>query len=384
MTLAALLDLGVPEEVIRTALDSLGLPGKLVVARVSKSGISATSIRVETPHEHKHRHLKHINEIIDRGALTDGAKHLARSMFLALAEAEAGVHNTTVEKVHFHEVGAVDSIFDFVGCAVGFDHLKIDRYTSRPVPTGTGTVPCEHGMMPVPAPATARLLQGMPLAHCDIDKELTTPTGAAILKTLVSAFGAPPDMTLIKVGTGAGSRDLPQQPNVLRLLLGETTEAEVSDGTWESDVIWQLETNLDDLSGEVIGYCTQRLMEAGALDVLTIPVQMKKQRPGTLLTLLCTEAQRSTLEALLFSETGTLGIRRHQCQRTKLKRESTMVDTPWGSIAGKKALLHGQWIFSPEFEACAQRARQHGVPLRDVYAAAHRAFAEQPTQSQKT
>jgi len=377
MTLAALLDLGVPEVLVQEALNSLELPGKLVVSKIKKSGMAATYIKVEAEHEHKHRHLKHVNEIIERGKLPPNAKRIAKEMFLKLAEAEAAVHATTIEKVHFHEVGAVDSIFDFVGCAVGFDHLGIDEFTSRSVPTGSGMVQCDHGLMPIPAPATALLLKGVPLAEGDVTGELTTPTGAAILKTFVSRFEAAPAMTIEKIGVGAGTRDLPDRPNVLRLLLGEAVES-ASSKDRETDAIWQLETNIDDAPAEVVGYTIERLFEAGALDVFSTPIQMKKLRPGVLLTVLCSEGDRSAMEAILFEETGTLGVRRSRKERSKLPRREATVKTKWGEIAGKCAWESGRWRFAPEFDACAAVARANGVPLRDVFLSAETAFASNP------
>jgi uncharacterized protein (TIGR00299 family) protein len=377
MTLAALLDLGVPEPVVQDALGSLGLPGTLVVSKIKKSGMAATYIKVETPHEHKHRHLKHVYEIIDQGKLTPGAKRIARDMFLKLAEAEAAVHGSTIEKVHFHEVGAVDSIFDFVGCAVGFDHLGIEQYTSRSVPTGSGTIQCEHGLMPIPAPATALLLQGVPLAEGDVQGELTTPTGAAILKSLVSHFGGIPAMTIDGVGIGSGTRDLPDRPNVLRLLLGDSSDETPTAGR-DADRVWQLETNIDDAPAEAIGYTIERLFAAGALDVFTTPVQMKKLRPGVLVTVLCGDRVRTTMEAILFEETGTLGVRRSRRDRAKLPRREASVHTEWGEIQGKSAWDGARWRFAPEYDACAAAAREHGVPLRDVYQAAQSAFAATP------
>jgi hypothetical protein len=378
MTLAALLDLGLPEELMHRAIGSLGLPVTLKIEKVKKAGWAATYVKVEAPHESKHRHLKHIHEIIDRGALTPGAKELAKRMFLALAEAEAAVHRTTVEKVHFHEVGALDSIVDFIGCAVGFDHLEIDEYAARPVATGTGTVQCEHGLMPVPAPATALLLQGVPLAECAVDKELTTPTGAAILKTLVPTkrFGPMPAMTVARIGVGAGTRDLPNQPNVLRLMLGETaTAVAAAPQSRKHDEVWMLETNLDDTPAEFVGYAVERLLAAGALDVYVTPIQMKKQRPGALLSVLCHEATRQTLEDILFSETGTLGVRRSRRERVKLPRKAATVLTVFGEISGKIAWHGGQWRFAPEYESCAAVARVSGEPLAAVYQTARDAFA---------
>lgn len=374
MMLGALLDLGVPEEIVQEAINSLGLPGKLTIARIRKAGFAAVQISVETPHEHSHRHLSHIYKILDQGKMTDGARMLARKMFEKLGEAEAASHGIPIEKVHFHEVGAVDSIFDFVGIAVGLDWLKIDRVTSTPVPTGCGWVVCDHGKLPVPAPAVARLLEGVPLADCAIESELTTPTGAAVIATIVSEFSRQPTLTIERAGIGAGSRDLAEQPNVLRLLFGVSSTPST---TPRSDMVWQLETNLDDVPAEILGYTTERLFALGALDAYFVPIQMKKSRPGVLLSVLCNESDRVAIEAEIFRQTGTLGIRRSGVERTKLERKSVEVDTPWGKITGKVGWNDSVRVFSPEFEECAHIAREHSVPLRDVYAAASRAFEGQ-------
>lgn len=379
MTLAALLDLGVPEELIQSALVSLDLGGKLVVEKTRKAGFAATRIKVEAPPQDKHRHLKHIIEIVDRGKLTDGARSLAKRMFARLGEAEAASHGIPVEKVHFHEVGAVDSIYDFVGIAVGLDWLGVDHYSSRAVPTGRGFVDCEHGRLPVPAPAVARLLAGIPLASTTIESELTTPTGAAVIATLVREFTDSPAMTIEKIGVGAGTRELAEQPNILRLFLGETASTGSTRG---SDLVWQLETNLDDATAEQIGYCRERLLEAGALDVYAIPIQMKKGRPGSLLAVLCDDAILAAAEEILFRETGTFGVRRHRVARSKLERKSLDVTTPWGAVRGKLGWNERIRVFSPEYEDCARLARERDVPLPDVYRAAVRAFEDgSPRQS---
>lgn len=376
MMLGALLDLGVPEEAVQAAVGSLGLPGKLAVARIRKGGFAAVQISVETPHEHSHRHLSHIYKILDQGKMTDRARTLARTMFEKLGQAEAASHGIPIEKVHFHEVGAVDSIFDFVGIAVGLDWLNVQHVTSTPVPTGCGWVQCDHGRLPVPAPAVARLLVGVPLADCAIESELTTPTGAAVIATFVHEFTRHPTMTIERTGMGAGRRDLAEQPNILRLLLGRAE----ANGT-RVDTVWQLETNLDDVPAEILGYTTERLFALGALDAYFVPIQMKKSRPGVMLAVLCNEADRAAIEAAIFRETGTLGIRRSPVQRTKLQRESVDVDTPWGKIAGKIAWNDSVRVFSPEFEDCARLAREHSVSLREVYRAANRAFEENARQN---
>ncbi len=371
MTLGALVDAGVPLEQLNEAIGSLGLPGvKLVAQEVKKHGFRATQITVEHEPEHKHRHLHHIEAMIDGSRLTPGQKETAQRIFRRLAEVEAKVHGTTVEKVHFHEVGAVDSIADIVAAAVGWHLLATERLVVSPIPTGRGRITIAHGECNVPAPATAELLRGIPLAACDVQAELTTPTGAAIVATLAAGFGPLPAMTIEKIGYGAGQRDLPQQANILRLLVGEATDAQQT-----SDTIWVLETNLDDTSGEIIGHCVTQLWDAGALDVYTTAIQMKKNRPGVKLSILCRAERIAALEAIVFRETGTLGVRRWSTARHVLPREIQQVPTVWGPVEGKLGRLDdGSVHFAPEYEACRQIATERQVPLRDVYAAAQQAF----------
>jgi uncharacterized protein (TIGR00299 family) protein len=352
MILGALIDAGVDVDAIRAGLDSLGLPIKLTVERVKRGGIAATHARVEAPHEHVHRHLHHVEAIIEKGKLSERQKVLARGFFRRLAEAEAQVHGIAIEKVHFHEVGALDSIADFIGAAIGLDLLGVEKFTSRSVPPGSGTIKCDHGLMPVPAPATALLLRGVPLASSTIDTELTTPTGAAIFTSVVDEWTDSPAMTVERIGHGAGTKDFPTQPNVLRLLVGTTANPA------EADTVWVLETNLDDVPGEIIGYTTEWLFEAGALDVWVTPIQMKKNRPGVLLGVIATAEKVPALEAILFRETGTLGVRRCRYERTKRPREETTVTTKWGPVRVKAG--------KPEYEDCAKIAREQGIALRDV------------------
>jgi uncharacterized protein (TIGR00299 family) protein len=296
-------------------------------------------------------------------------------IFRRLAEAEAAVHGMPVEKVHFHEVGALDSIADIAGAAIGLDLLGVERFTSRPVPTGTGTVKCAHGLMPIPAPGTAELLKGVPLAPSSIKAELTTPTGAAILTTVVHEWLDQPLMTVERVGHGAGRLDLEEQPNLLRLFVGTATSVA------QRDQIWVLETNLDDLTAEVIGYCYDLLLAAGAVDVFSTPIFMKKNRPAVLLSVLCPEAAVAAVEEILFRETTTLGVRRYQVSRRKLNREACTVSTPWGAVQGKLGWLEGRPpSFSPEYEDCARVAREHGIPLREVYLTAQEAYRKSNKQ----
>jgi pyridinium-3,5-bisthiocarboxylic acid mononucleotide nickel chelatase len=353
MVLGALIDAGVAVDAIRAGLDSLGLPITLSVERVQRGGIAATHVKITVPSEQRHRHLKDIETIIDRGRLTDTQRELSKRMFRRLAEAEAEVHGVAIAKVHFHEVGALDSIADFIGSAIGLDLLGVERFTCRSVPTGSGTIECEHGRMPVPAPATARLLLDVPLASSSIMTELTTPTGAAILTTVVTEWTDSPAMTVERIGCGAGTKDFQEQPNILRLMVGTTANSA------ESDRVWLLETNLDDVPGEIVGYTIERLFQAGALDAWTTAIQMKKNRPGVQISVLADDPHLPELEHILFRETSTLGVRRCQFERTKQPRETALVTTKWGSVRVKAG--------KPEYEDCAQIARQHGVALREVF-----------------
>jgi uncharacterized protein (TIGR00299 family) protein len=378
MTLGALVDCGINLAAIQAGIDSLGFPNiRLTQEEVKRRGFRALKVKVQHEPEHAHRHLHHITEKIDASTvLTPPQRDLAKRIFTCIGEAEAKVHGTTIRKVHFHEVGAVDSIADIVGCAVGLSLLGVDRIICSPVPTGTGFIEIEHGRVSVPAPATAEILKGVPLAPSIVPFELTTPTGAAIVKTVADEFGALPAMTMQTIGLGAGDRDLKEQANVLRLIVGE------ADGQAGGDHIWVLETNLDDISGEIIGHCTAKLFEAGALDVYTTSIQMKKNRPGVLLSVLCPADLVARLEKIIFRETSTLGIRRWQACRHKLERRPHTVTTQFGPIEGKIAVLpDGGQSFSPEFEACRQVANEKMVALRDVYEAAMRAFSEAPSRS---
>jgi uncharacterized protein (TIGR00299 family) protein len=371
MTLGALVDCGIELAAIQAGIDSLGFPNiKLSSEEVKRRGFRACKVKVLHEPEHAHRHLHHITEKIDASSvLTPPQKELAKRIFTCIGEAEAKVHGTTIRKVHFHEVGAVDSIADIVGSAVGLSLLGVDRIVCSPVPTGTGHIEIEHGRVSIPAPATAEILKGVPLAASSVPFELTTPTGAAIVKTVADEFGPLPPMTIQTIGLGAGDRDLKEQPNILRLIVGEAA------GAMAGDQIWVLETNLDDISGEIIGHCTGKLLEAGALDVYTTSIQMKKNRPGVLLSVLCPGELVAKLERIIFRETCTLGIRRWQACRHKLERRPHTVETPFGLIEGKLAVLpDGSVSFSPEFEACRRIASEQNVPLKDIYDAAVLAF----------
>jgi uncharacterized protein (TIGR00299 family) protein len=374
MMLGALLDVGVDAEAVRRGIASLGLPITVELEQGRKGGFRATFVRIGAPEEDTHRFLPDVEAILRRGSLTERQRDLALRIFRRLAEAEASAHGMPLEKVHFHEVGALDSIADIAGSAIALDLLGAERITSRPVPTGSGMVKCAHGLMPIPAPGTAELLKGVPLGASSIKAELTTPTGAAILTTIVQEWIDQPVMTVERIGHGAGRREFVEQPNLLRLFVGTAAEGR----GLEEDEVWLLETNLDDVPAEVVGYCYEQLLAAGALDVFTTPIVMKKNRPGVMLSLLAKAADVAALEDTLFRETATLGVRRYPARRHKLQRRPHAVTTPWGPVQGKFGWRDGRsGVFSPEYEDCARVAREHGVALRDVYLQAQLAYARE-------
>ncbi len=374
MMLGALVDAGVDLQQIQQGIDSLGLPScRLTRTEVQKKSFRALQLTVEHEPEHAHRHLHHIVKMIEQSALNSSQQEMALRIFQRLAEAEAKVHGSTLEKVHFHEVGAVDSIADIVGSAIAWDLLGVERIVSSPVPTGTGFVEIAHGRCSIPAPATGELLRGIPLAPNHVEGELTTPTGAAILSTLVDDFGALPAMTISAIGYGAGQADFPH-PNLLRLLVGELDADDLR--TVATDQIVLLETNLDDSTGEAIGHCAELLWKAGALDVATSALQMKKGRPGTLLSVQCQPVDAEKMAHILFQETSTLGLRRYSIDRMVLPRRTLQVPTKWGDIAGIAAQMpDGNERFSPEYAECRQIADKNKIRLAEVDAAARRAFA---------
>ncbi|MCB9953744.1 MAG: nickel pincer cofactor biosynthesis protein LarC [Planctomycetaceae bacterium] len=379
MTLAALIDAGVCVESIRRGIDSLGLEGvELQVTETIKGGFRATYIKVEHPAEQPCRNYSDILKLLNGAtALTASQRSLAAQLFLAVAEAESRVHGSSIDKVHFHEVGAIDSIVDIVGAAIGFDLLNVDEVICSPIPTGQGQIRIDHGICTVPAPGTLELLKGIPLAHVPINAELTTPTGAAIVKVMVDRFGALPAMTIESVGYGAGTMTFPLRANVLRIIVGELAAAH------DSEEVVLLETNLDDVTGEVLGHAKQQLLAAGALDVYSTSIQMKKDRPAHILSVLSRPADANRLENMLFEETGTLGVRRHLLRRSVRARTAHTVETVFGSVVGKIGWTRlGVPEFSPEYEDCARIAREQGRTLREVYRAAEVAFAAAQTELQ--
>jgi uncharacterized protein (TIGR00299 family) protein len=379
MLLGALIDAGVDQAAIQAGIDSLGLPScQLVTEEVTKRAFRALQLTVEHEPEHAHRHLSDILAMIAGSQLTPSQQQLAERIFRRLAEAEAKVHGSTIEKVHFHEVGAVDSIADIVGSAIAWDLLGVQQVVCSPLPTGTGFIEIAHGRCAIPAPATGELLRGLPVAASTVEGELTTPTGAAIVGVVADQFGPLPAMTIGTIGYGAGQADF-EQPNLLRLLVGDSP-AEQPDRSvcqaLEFDSIVLLETNLDDIRGEQTGHCIEQLWQAGALDVSITSLQMKKGRPGVLLSVQATPADADRLAEIVFRETTTLGLRRSVAQRLRLSRQPTSVKTHWGPVTGMVAHLpDGSQRFSPEHADCARLSRQQGVTLDVVYSAACQSFS---------
>jgi pyridinium-3,5-bisthiocarboxylic acid mononucleotide nickel chelatase len=372
MILGALVAAGVDPNFLREQLSLLSVDGFSVdFETVNRSGLSATYARVETAPEHKHRHLSDIKQIIEGSGLSDAVKQRAVQIFTRLAEAEACVHNEPVDHVHFHEVGALDAIVDVVGAAICFDALKIERFVSSPLHVGSGMVKMAHGQFPIPPPAVTELLKGVPFYATEIKGELLTPTGAAIITTVCSDYGPIPEMKTDATGYGAGTREYPDFPNVLRVLVGET-ESEPTD-----ERLWMLETNLDDASPQIIGHVMDRVLELGALDCFFTPVQMKKNRPGVLLSVLCAHDEKEGVMKLLFTETTTLGVRSYEVARRALQRSVVRVETQYGPIDVKVAHLDGRVVNEmPEFEQCRQAATKAGVPLKIVEDAARVAVAK--------
>src|SRR5579871_1630524 len=329
----------------------------------------------EHKHEHHHRGLREIREIIQEASISSGAKKTAIAIFEALGAAEAKIHNMDIEKVHFHEVGAVDAIVDIVCAAVGAEALGVDEIVCSPLNVGGGTVKCAHGTFPVPAPATLELLKDAPVYSSGLQAELVTPTGAAIVKTLAARFAAFPEMKIEKAGYGAGSRDFSGHPNVVRLTVGVASSDIAARPAHEA--ISVLEANVDDLNPQVFGYVMDRLLEEGARDAFAVPVQMKKNRPGMLLTVLCRPEDAERLTQFVFAETTTLGVRRREESRETLARHWESVTTPWGAVRIKIASMNGAVTnYAPEYEDCKKLAAEHRVPLKLVMQEAARAYLQ--------
>jgi uncharacterized protein (TIGR00299 family) protein len=365
MTVGALIDAGADHGALVNILESLGTEAKFQVEKVSRRGMAASKFHVKAGEAKGHRHLKDILELIDKSAAPGGVKQNAAAVFQRLGEAEAKVHGIPLAKVHFHEVGAVDSICDIVGACAGFHLLGVDAIYSSPLNVGSGTVNTEHGVLPVPAPATAELLTGKPIYSRGPALELTTPTGAAIAATLAKDFGPLPPMRISSTGYGAGDKDFPDHANVLRVLIGESTEAR------ESTTVAVLEANIDDSSPQVLGYAMERLLEAGALDVTLEYVLMKKNRPGTLVRVIAKPEDRETLAQLMFAETSTLGLRIYSAERRVQARRILEVETPHGQVRIK---ISADGSFAPEYDDCRKLAIASSIPLKQILAEANLAY----------
>jgi len=393
MIVGACLDAGVSPDYLCSELARLGLDQvELKIEKIHKNGIAATSFQpiIKNHHhhhsdsdssdsshcrEHKHpahRNLQVIIEIINKAGFSDKVTQQAVKIFQRLAQAEAEVHGTTEDKIHFHEVGADDAILDIVGSCLALEALRVEKVFCSRLTVGGGTVRCEHGVLPVPAPATVELIKGIEIIPSDAQVELLTPTGAAILTGLAESFGAIPSMKIIGGGYGAGQRDIAEFPNVLRLLVGEVAE---SDRQTNVDEVCVLEANIDDATAELIGYVSEKLLEAGGLDVYCTAIVMKKNRPGTLITVLCRPSDAARMEQIMFRESTTFGIRRHNCRRSILPRDYCSVDSPYGKIRIKQGYFDGSVITgSVEFDDCQKAAEKHDVPVRQVISAAMTAY----------
>jgi len=404
MFLGALIDAGVSPKLLDETVSALGIGAHLKISKVIRSGISATKVDVcvdgeiadapqansdhahDHPSGHAHHHheaapaphshgrgLVEIREIIGKSTVSASAKDTAIRIFEALGAAEAKIHNTPIETIHFHEVGAVDAIVDIVCAAAGAHALGVDEIICSPLNIGGGSVKCAHGIFPVPAPATVELLRDAPVYSSGVQAELVTPTGAAIVKVLAHRFASFPAMKLEKSGYGAGSRDTAGHPNVVRLTIGEAESASAGETTAETIAV--LEANLDDMNPQVFGYVMDRLLAEGALDAFGVPVQMKKNRPGTLLTVMCDPKDANKLTQLIFTETTTLGVRRREEVRRTLARRWQSVRTQWGEVRIKIASMNGAVTnYAPEYEDCRQIAAEHHVPLKTVMQEAARAY----------
>lgn len=379
MVLGALVSLGVEADELSARLKQLDVPEfSLEFTTADRSGISAVHVEVKAPDEKKHRHLHHIEAILDSSDLSDTVKQRSKAIFKRLAEAEAGVHGIEVQKVHFHEVGAVDAIVDVVGSCIGFEMLGIEHFSCSKLHVGSGFVTMEHGKYPVPPPAVARLLEGFPSYSTEIEGELLTPTGAAIITTLCGDHGPMPEMIVERNGYGAGTRTYDRFPNVLRLIVGEAasmnTALNAPDGTVSEELVL-LETNIDDMPAQQIGFVAERALGEGALDCWITPIQMKKGRPAMLLSVLCGRQSSGKLQDLLFAETTTLGIRLRTVDRVSLPREVQSVETAYGNIEVKMAAFRGRTVnVMPEYEQVRRAALEHGVPFRQVNAEVLAAF----------
>lgn len=375
MILGALVGVGVEPRTLVEQLSLLNVSGyEIDFETVDRSGISATHARVRTAHEKAHRHLKDILKIISESRLSDTVKERAARIFTRLGEAEARIHNVPVERIHFHEVGALDAIIDVVGSCIGFELLGVERFVCSELHVGSGIVEMAHGRFPIPPPAVAELLKDAPLYASDIRGELVTPTGAAVISTVCREFGPLPKMRVARTGYGAGTREYPNFPNVLRLMLGDDATADV-EVRFDDERLLVIETNIDDMSPQIYGHLMERAFATGALDCYYTPVQMKKNRPAVLISILCRPQERDALCELLLSETTTLGVRYFEIERRALVREVVKVETQFGVIDVKVARMNGRILKGmPEYEQCREAAQRANVSLQTVQQAARDSF----------
>jgi pyridinium-3,5-bisthiocarboxylic acid mononucleotide nickel chelatase len=364
MILGALIDAGADLHKLESELGKLKISGfTLKAEKTTRKGLSGTRFLVDQDHSHTERHLTDIEKIIDNSGLADDIKARAKSIFRDLARVEAKIHNTNPGDIHFHEIGGLDSIVDVVGSLIVMKMLGIETMYASRIPVGTGFVECDHGVLPLPAPATLELLKGIPIYASSVEKELVTPTGIAILKHLVQSFGTIPEMKIECIGYGAGSRDL-KIPNLLRVWIGETEVKQ----EYEEDEIILMETNIDNMNPEILGYTSETLLERGALDVFMTPIFMKKNRPGTMLSILITPDKLDETISIIFAETHSLGIRFQRLERRKLPRELITVETSFGPVRVKVGHIDSEKrIISPEYEDCREIAVRKAIPLRKVY-----------------
>lgn len=363
MVLGAFIDLGVPQDVIETEVGRV-VPGtfRLEVRDAQRMGIGGTQVDVVVSTDKESRDYGRIKDLIEGSDLADGVKGESLQIFSRLAQVEARIHGCAPETVHFHEIGGIDAMVDIIGAAAARSWLGIETVTASQIPVGKGFVRCAHGVLPVPAPATVALLEGVPVVGTEVPAELVTPTGAAIVTTFSSSYGAMPPMCIQKIGYGVGRAELKDRPNLLRIVTGEAGPAVAG------DEVHVIETNIDDMNPEIFGFLMERLFEDGALDVIWIPVYMKKNRPGVLVQVLCETVNRDKIVDRILTETTTSGVRCHLVSRRKLPREVRVVDTPFGSVEVKEIATPGGPSRVPEYEACRRIAREQGLPLKQVYA----------------
>ena len=380
MFVGALLDVGLPLERLFADLKKIPLGFyEFKRTRALRGHLVGTRVEIRVPGKQPSRKLRDIEALIRDSELSAGVKERALEVFSRLAEAEGKLHNMPPEQVHFHEVGAVDAILDIVGACIGLEFLEISQLTCSPVNVGSGCVAAAHGSLPVPAPASLELLKDLPIYSSGVDGELGTPTGAALISTLATGFGPIPPMRVERIGYGAGAREIPGHPNLARLLLGESAEpVRVRDGAPGDEVVSVIEANVDDMSPQLYGYFIDQALAAGALDVTCTPIQMKKDRPGILLSVLCTPEKGDALAQMLFEQTTTIGVRIYEARRKILERELVSIQTPYGAVNVKVAKRDGKVLnVAPEYEDCRRLASEKGVPLKQVMIAAQASYLEQ-------